>query len=112
LLQSVETSGDGTVAWIVIDRTQMASADLQEAEDFITYPRSLRTAKVALLFRELPGEVKVSFRAKGEVDVARIAHGFGGGGHRNAAGALVRGDLARVKREVLEAVRRALDARP
>jgi phosphoesterase RecJ-like protein len=130
ILQQVEASPDGRIAWVVLDRAQMASPDLLEAEDFVTYPRSLRTAKVAILFRELPDEtprspqgppisqvpqipqIKVSFRAKGEVDVARIAHGFGGGGHRNAAGAVIRGDLARVKLEVLEAARRALDARP
>lgn len=32
------------------------------------------------------GEVKVSLRAKGAVDVAEIARRYGGGGHRNAAG--------------------------
>lgn len=112
MLQQVEASPDGRIAWVVIDRSQMESADLPEAEDFVTYPRSLRTAKVAVLFRELPAEVKVSFRAKGEVDVARIAHGFGGGGHPNAAGAVIKGDLGRVKPLVLDAVRRAVAVAP
>ena len=112
MLQQVEASPDGRIAWVVIDRSQMESADLPEAEDFVTYPRSLRTAKVAVLFRELRAEVKVSFRAKGEVDVARIAHGFGGGGHPNAAGAVIEGDLARVKPLVLDAVRRAVAVTP
>ena len=48
--------------------------------------RSIRTAKAAVLFREHAGEVKVSLRAKGEVNVARIAARFGGGGHPQAAG--------------------------
>ncbi len=108
ILQQVEASPDGAVAWVVIDRSQTESPDLLEAEDFVTYPRSLRTVKVALLFRELPGEVKVSFRAKGEVNVARIAARFGGGGHPNAAGAVVPGRLEEVKAAVLGAVRAAL----
>lgn len=108
ILQQVETSGDGAIAWVVIDRSQTASPDLLEAEDFITYPRSLRTAKVAVLFRELPGEVKVSLRAKGEVNVAKIAARFGGGGHPNAAGVVLSGDVAGAKTRVLGAVREAL----
>jgi phosphoesterase RecJ-like protein len=112
VLQGIDTSPDGAIAWAVLDRTQMASPDLPEAEDFVTFPRSLRSAKVAVLFRELPGEVKVSLRAKGEVDVARIAARFGGGGHRNAAGLIVKGDVGTTKALVLEAVREALDARP
>ncbi len=111
ILQQVETNPEGTVAWVVIDRSQTASPDLLEAEEFITYPRSLRTAKVAVLFRELVGEVKVSLRAKGEVNVARIAARFGGGGHPNAAGVVVPGDLEHAKTAVLGAVREALAGR-
>ncbi|MBI3456812.1 MAG: bifunctional oligoribonuclease/PAP phosphatase NrnA [Candidatus Rokubacteria bacterium] len=108
ILQQVETNSDGTIAWVVIDRSQTESPDLLEAEDFITYPRSLRTAKVAVLFRELAGAVKVSLRAKGEVDVARIAARFGGGGHPNAAGVVLNGDLAQAKELVLGAVGEAV----
>jgi phosphoesterase RecJ-like protein len=108
VLQQVETSADGAIAWLVLDRSQTESPDLSEAEDFISYPRSLRTAKAAVLFRELAGEVKVSLRAKGEVNVARVAARFGGGGHPNAAGVILPGDLAHAKAAVLGAVREAL----
>jgi phosphoesterase RecJ-like protein len=110
ILQQVETTPEGTIAWVVIDRSQTESPDLLEAEDFITYARSLRTAKVAALFRELAGEVKVSLRAKGEVNVARIAARFGGGGHPNAAGVVLPGDLAQAKAAVLGAIREAVSA--
>ena len=123
LLQEVQTNAAGTVAWMVIDHAHAQSPDLLEAEDFITYPRSLKTVRVAVLFRELPGggaatvrpslgpHVKVSLRAKGEVDVARIAAGLGGGGHPNAAGAVVPGTLDEVRRRVLDAVEAAAAAR-
>jgi phosphoesterase RecJ-like protein len=112
ILEQVETSPDGAVAWVVIDRSQAESPDLLEAEDFVTYPRSLRTAKVAALFRELPGEVKVSLRAKGEVNVAAIAAHFGGGGHPNAAGLVIKGDVPQAKALVLAAVGEAVAALP
>lgn len=108
VLQAVETTPDGSVAWVVLDRSQMDSPDLPEAEDFITYPRSLRAAKVAVLFRDLGVETKVSLRAKGEVNVARIAARFGGGGHPNAAGVILKAGLAEAKARVLEAAREAI----
>jgi phosphoesterase RecJ-like protein len=46
----------------------------------------------------------VSLRSKGAVDVARVAVGLGGGGHRLAAGFTGYGSLA----EVIDAVRTAL----
>jgi phosphoesterase RecJ-like protein len=111
ILQQVEADPDGSLAWLVIDRAQAESPDLPEGEEFVNYPRSLRTAKVAVLFRELPDAVKVSIRAKGEVDVARIAGRFGGGGHPNAAGVILRGGVAEAQAQVLGAVREALAAR-
>jgi phosphoesterase RecJ-like protein len=111
VLQGIETDADGTVAWLVIDRALASSRDLPEAEEFVNYPRSVRTAKVAVLFRELADSVKVSLRAKGEVDVARIAARLGGGGHPNAAGLIRPGSLADAKAAVLGAVREALAAR-
>jgi bifunctional oligoribonuclease and PAP phosphatase NrnA len=79
--------------------------------------------KVAVLFRELarqegatprppePPQVKVSLRAKGEVDVARLAASLGGGGHPNAAGVVIPGTLDEVRRRVLDAVEAAVAAR-
>lgn len=110
LLQQVEADPGGELAWLVIDRAQMASPDLPEGEEFVNYPRSLRTAKVAVLFRELPDAVKVSLRAKGDVNVARIAARLGGGGHPNAAGVVLPAGLAAAKALVLGAVREALAA--
>jgi bifunctional oligoribonuclease and PAP phosphatase NrnA len=111
VLQGIETDLDGSVAWLVLERAQAESPDLPEAEEFVNYPRSLRTAKVAVLFRELPDAVKVSLRAKGEVNVARLAASLGGGGHPNAAGLILSGGLAEAKTRVLGAIREALAAR-
>ena len=40
------------------------------------------------------GRVKLSFRSRGGCDVSALAAGFGGGGHRQAAGAMIDGPLA------------------
>ena len=65
--------------------------------------------QVALIFVEQSdGAVKVSWRSHPDVDVSEIATSFGGGGHAQAAGAVVAGGLDEVQRRVLEATRRHL----
>lgn len=47
-----------------------------------------------LLMIELPGgRVKVSMRTSGEMDLSKVAAGFGGGGHKKAAGFTIPGRL-------------------
>jgi phosphoesterase RecJ-like protein len=76
-----------------------------DTEDLVNYPRSVAGVEVALFFMEQPrGGIKVSFRARAQVDVSRIAEKFGGGGHRLASGAIVDGSLEEVRNRILAAV--------
>ena len=62
---------------------------------------------MAAFFRELPdGRFRVSLRSKGTLDVARVAEGFGGGGHECASGCSLDGPLAQAERQILEMLRR------
>ena len=109
-LSRVRVSDDGRVAWLALP-AGLVPERFVEAEELVNYPRSIASVKVGCLLRELGGDrVKVSLRAKGEVDVNRVAAKFGGGGHANAAGATVRGSLDVVTQQVLEAVRAAIAA--
>ena len=55
---------------------------------------------------ELPdGRFKLSLRSKGNVNVERVARAFGGGGHINAAGCRMEGELSEIRRRVIEAIR-------
>ncbi|MBI1845788.1 MAG: bifunctional oligoribonuclease/PAP phosphatase NrnA [Candidatus Rokubacteria bacterium] len=110
-LGRVRLSDDGRVAWLALPAGVVPEAFV-EAEDLVNYPRSVASVKVACLLRERDGEVKVSLRAKGEVDVQRIAAGFGGGGHRNAAGFTMSGPLDRATATVLGAVEAAITGGP
>ncbi|MHB8632251.1 MAG: DHH family phosphoesterase, partial [Candidatus Limnocylindria bacterium] len=73
--------------------------------------------RVALLFSEATGSLKISCRTSASapsVDAAALMAGFGGGGHVRAAGALVPSssvaqDGTALREEVLAAARRALD---
>jgi phosphoesterase RecJ-like protein len=82
-----------------------------DTEDAVSYTRSITGVEVGLLFLEQPaGGIKVSFRSRSSVDVARIAEQFGGGGHRLASGATLLTTLADAQTRVLDAVRKALPA--
>jgi phosphoesterase RecJ-like protein len=65
--------------------------------------------RIALIFVEQnDGAVKISWRSRHGIDVAGVATAFGGGGHTQAAGAMVAGTLEEVQRRVLETTRRHL----
>ena len=69
--------------------------------------------RVAILFNEQDGAVKISCRTsqwEPSVDAAALMALFGGGGHVRAAGALIAGELADIRVRVLESSRAALDA--
>ena len=77
--------------------------------DLVEILTSIQEAQVALVFVEQSeSQVKVSWRGRPGVDVARIAAQFKGGGHTLAAGATIRGTLQSVMDEVLAATRAAI----
>jgi bifunctional oligoribonuclease and PAP phosphatase NrnA len=106
-LSRVGISADGRVAWLALPAGVVPEAFI-EGEELVNYPRSVASVRVACLLRERDGQVKVSLRGKGDVDVQRIAAGFGGGGHRNAAGFMIPGPLDRAFTAVREAVEAAV----
>lgn len=111
VLASLEFDGDGRIAAITTMRKDLDEfrSRKDSLEGFINYPRSIAGVEIAVAFREEgDGTYRVSLRSKGKVDVARIATGFGGGGHRSASGCSVHGTLPDVKRRVFEALRKAL----
>ena len=106
-LSSLEIAVDGKVAAITTLRADLNEfkASKDDLEGFINFPRSVLGTEAAVAFREEgDGVFRVSFRSKGRVDVSMVAVGFGGGGHRNAAGCTVLGSLEEVKRRVFEAI--------
>jgi len=108
-LARVELSADGRLAWLALPAGAVPDSFV-ESEELVNYPRSVASVRVACLFRDLGDTVKVSLRAKGDVDVNKVAARFGGGGHRNASGCTVQGPLEAATQKVLAAVRAEIDA--
>lgn len=108
LLRTMRFDADGRVASFSL--SMQTAADLgvlpEDNEGLIDHLRAIQGVIVAVFFEELTeGKVRVSMRSKDEnVDVCAICQKFGGGGHKLAAGARVRGTLDEVKQRVLEAI--------
>jgi bifunctional oligoribonuclease and PAP phosphatase NrnA len=76
----------------------------EDTENFSNFPRMMKDSGVSAFFRETEDGWKVSRRSRGAMNVAQIAGGFLGGGHRNAAGYLIKGDLREAKESLIKAV--------
>src|SRR6266702_2767933 len=103
------------LAWVTVppDALQRHGATPDDLDGIVEYPRSIAGVRLALLFRQIAnGRVKVSFRSLGTVDVADLAHRFGGGGHQKAAGASLEGSIAEAQEKVLAAAREYLGQNP
>ena len=92
-LDRAQVFDGGRIVVSYLLRTDFADVGAEEpySEGIIDYLRAVEGAELAALIREPPRDGsparKVSLRASvDELDVSAIARGFGGGGHRQAAG--------------------------
>jgi phosphoesterase RecJ-like protein len=102
---------DGAIAWLWVSHKDMvaAGASEEDVEGVVNYALSAAGVEAAVFLRELPeGQIRLSLRGKGRVNVAAIATRLGGGGHENASGCTLDGPLERAAEEILAAVRREL----
>jgi len=83
----------------------------EDNEGLIDHLRAIKGVVVAVFFEELLEEkVRVSMRSKSEAaDVGAICQRFGGGGHKLAAGARVRGTLLEVEQLIMKAICDVID---
>ncbi|MCW0213387.1 MAG: DHHA1 domain-containing protein [Pseudonocardia sp.] len=79
----------------------------EEIESVVGHLRTAAEADVAAVFKQVgPHRWALSLRGKGTVDLSAVAVALGGGGHRNASGAVRDGELG----DLRAALRAALDA--
>jgi phosphoesterase RecJ-like protein len=89
LLQNIEESSDGRIAWMKLDRPtrQRYQAQADDTLSFLNLLLLIRDAEIICFFREEDhGQIRVSIKSKGRVVVNTLAMQLGGGGHEYAAG--------------------------
>jgi phosphoesterase RecJ-like protein len=82
----------------------------ESTDGFVNYPLTVAEVEAVALFKECePGVYRTSLRSKGDVNVARVAEKFGGGGHRNAAGCTLKGTWEEVETEIMALLHDAVE---
>ena len=112
-LVGLELDAGGRIAMVRLTRETIADLGAQDVDtgEITTSLLAIDGVDVVLLFRELEnGHTKVSLRSKGELDVHRLASGFGGGGHRNASGIVLAEPMEAVVERVLAGARDLVSA--
>ena len=113
VLSAIDLEHDGRLAVMRVDEamTRAAGGTYEDTEGLINLPLTVREIRASVFFKALgPAEYRVSLRSKGSIDVAAVAKGFGGGGHKNAAGCTVGGTFAEARAAVVEAMLPAIRA--
>ncbi|MEW6162106.1 MAG: bifunctional oligoribonuclease/PAP phosphatase NrnA [Nitrospirota bacterium] len=104
-LNTLEIRGDIAITFVTREMYEKTGASLEDTESFPNFPRIIKDIKVSALFRELDDNYwKISLRSKGDINVALIASRFDGGGHKNAAGYMIRADLESAKESLIKAL--------
>lgn len=84
--------GDGSIAYssASFEEIQGAGCTAADIDEQINVPRSLDGVRLAMLFSEgRKDKTRINFRGSGNVTVLDLAAEFGGGGHSQAAGAII-----------------------
>jgi len=87
-LADAQLEMDGKYCWSLVDEAMLArtGADGEDTEEIIQHLRSVEGVDVAALFKAYGGDVRVSLRGNGRVNVQQVSGRLGGGGHHRAAG--------------------------
>lgn len=118
-LSSLEyfAANQASVMTIFLRDIEESHANPGETGGFLDLAQTVETVRVAALLTEAPpsgGEgpiTKISLRSKAgpnPIDVNKVCQQFGGGGHKQAAGARIKVPMAEAKKQVMAAITEAL----
>jgi phosphoesterase RecJ-like protein len=109
LLQGMRLENGGKLAIVCLRNADFveAGAARSDTENLIDELQRIGSVEaVAMVIEQEDGSCRCSLRSRGRLDVQKVAAGFGGGGHRQAAGATIRANLG----ETIERLRTAIMA--
>jgi len=94
-LDEAKMAHEGRYMWSFVDDAMLSEchADGEDTEEIIGHLRSVEGVEVAALFKAYGGEIRVSLRSSGRINVQAAAARLGGGGHFRASGLTYNGSL-------------------
>ncbi len=112
VLASAQTTKDEKIAWLTLteELLEKFKVDTEDTHAFINHLLILDNIKVAVMFKETAGQVKVSMRSVGNVDVGVMARALGGGGHDHSAATIINGTLDSVIKPTIDKIHELLES--
>ena len=97
IIESMRFEHDGRYCYSYVDDAMLAQtgADGEDTEDAVNTLLGQDGVEVAALFKAIDGEIRVSLRSSGKLNVQATAQRLGGGGHFRASGLTFHGSDAR-----------------
>lgn len=100
---------EGKLVTLDIDEELSPKINLEETENLINQISNIKDLEVVVVFKFLKQNLtKISFRSRGNIDVCELAKSVGGGGHRNASGAVMTRSFEQSKAMIIERAKQLL----
>ncbi|MBA2340717.1 MAG: bifunctional oligoribonuclease/PAP phosphatase NrnA [Pyrinomonadaceae bacterium] len=110
VLSTARQDASGRIATLRQSLAMTARGGNADEDGIVNYPMSVgKIEAVAFLKEHEPGIYRTSLRSKGDVNVARVAEKFGGGGHRNAAGCTLYGTWEEAEEKIVALLQEAVE---
>lgn len=112
VLSTARRDSTGRIAFLrhSLEMQHSAEASDEDADGFVNYPLTVGEVEAVAMLKECePGVYRTSLRSKGDVNVAKVAEKFGGGGHRNAAGCTLRGTWEEAEEKIIGLLQDAVE---
>lgn len=113
MLEGAEFYENGKICLLEISQKSIKKynasfSDLDGLADFALHAENVM---IGALLKELDNKkVKVSLRSKNAINVSKVAHYFGGGGHRNASGFVMNSLMDKDRQKLLDNLKGLLNA--
>jgi len=112
VLATAKRDKSGRVAWMrqSLDMLNATGAEESDGDGFVNLLLTVGDVETAVLLKEKAhGVYRTSLRSKGDINVARIAEKFGGGGHRNASGCTLKGTWEEAEQAIVKLLIEAVE---
>lgn len=111
LLDRMHVAAGGRLAVLQLDQDLLVATGCtpNDTEGLINLPLTAREIQAVVFFKLFDGQIRVSLRSKGAIDVRAVAKTWGGGGHANAAGFTIPGPFEAARQQVVARLIEAID---
>jgi phosphoesterase RecJ-like protein len=102
---------NGRLAWVTVTQQdfEATGASPADTEDLVNETLKIAGTEAAFIaIEQINRTIKVSLRSRTDLNVAALAEQFGGGGHKQAAGAVLPAPLTAATETILQALRQAM----